>query len=210
LQSEPYPRRGRPKLVTDEERRQVILAAAHEVFVDLGFARATTSIIAAKAKVSKRSIYDLFTDKTELFGEIVRRHRHTILALPRPKGEELPLFETLVAIFRLDVDEQADREREALLNLIARESAQYPELSAYLYDNDIIRSREDLMDWLEGLPQRGALKVDDPALIAGLLMDVVFGALLPRRKLLTQSDRDLRNEHIKKRLMIIVQGLRAS
>ena len=48
-----------------------IVAAAHQAFVELGFARTTTAVVAARAKISKRSIYELFADRTR---PVRRRH----------------------------------------------------------------------------------------------------------------------------------------
>lgn len=196
--------RGRPRTATDAERRKSILKAAHAAFVELGFARTTTAVVAAKANISKRTIYAIFDDKTALFAAVIREHRHLILDLPRPAGDDLPVFETMVRIFRLDIDETAEREREAILNLIVRESARFPELSDYLYEN-ILRSRE-VIEWLNEQTRCGRMTVEDPAMCAGMLMDIVFGALLPRRRIKKGADRTRRVEDIKKRLKIFLRG----
>ncbi|NSZ61032.1 TetR/AcrR family transcriptional regulator [Agrobacterium tumefaciens] len=198
--------RGRPRTATDAERRKSILKAAHAAFVELGFARTTTAVVAAKANISKRTIYAIFDDKTALFAAVIREHRHLILDLPRPAGDDLPVFETMVRIFRLDIDETAEREREAILNLIVRESARFPELSDYLYENNILRSREELIEWLNEQTRCGRMTVEDPAMCAGMLMDIVFGALLPRRRIKKGADRTRRVEDIKKRLKIFLRG----
>ncbi|MFG1412055.1 TetR/AcrR family transcriptional regulator [Xanthobacter sp. VTT E-85241] len=199
-------RRGRPKVLSDEMRRRAIVKAAHETFIELGFGRTTTAAVAARAKVSKRAIYQFFKNQTELFAAVVKDNRHMILDLPRPAGEDLSLMETLVRIFRLDIDDDAEKEREAILQLITRESSQFPELSDYLYKHQIIRSREDLIEWLENERLRGRITVEDPLVNAGMLMDIVFGALLPRRRLQNRIDRARRTEHIKKRLEIYLRG----
>lgn len=118
------------------------------------------------------------------------------------------MLDTLVRIFRLDIDEQAEREREAILNLIARESTQFPDLSDYLYENNILRAREELIEWLLVQARQGRMVVDDPLVHAGMLMDIVFGALLPRRRLANRSERVMRIDHIKKRLAIFLRGIR--
>ena len=38
-------------------------------------------------KTSKRRIYSLFVDKTELFAEVIARHRDVVLDLPQPPGK---------------------------------------------------------------------------------------------------------------------------
>jgi AcrR family transcriptional regulator len=203
----PSARRGRPKVIGETQRRQSIVTAAHEAFVELGFARTTTAVVATRAKVSKRSIYEVFRDKTELFAAVVGANQHLILDLPRPQDETLPILETLIKIFRLDIDDEAERAREAILNLIVRESVQFPELSDYLYEHKIIRSREKLIEWLQREAERGRMTIEDPLLCAGMLMDIVFGALLPRRRLLQAVDRARRTQDIKKRLEIFLRGI---
>jgi AcrR family transcriptional regulator len=192
------------------ERRQTILRAAHEAFVELGFAGTTTAIVAARAKMSKRTIYESFADKTALFAAVIREYQHLILDLPRPPDEDLPLLDTMVRLFRLDIDDDAERSREAILNLMTKESLLFPELSDYLYETEAIRSREALIEWLQVEAARGRITVEDPFVYAGMLMDIVFGALLPRRRLQNAPDRALRREHIKKRLAIFLRGIHAN
>ncbi|MCG8710766.1 TetR/AcrR family transcriptional regulator [Brenneria sp. 4F2] len=201
---------GRPKVIGHKARRQSIIQGAYEAFIEQGFARTTTAVIAAKARVSKRSIYEVFSNKTALFAAIIQEHQHLILALPRPPDERLPLLDTLIEIFRLEIDEEAARAREAMLNLIVRESIQFPELSDYLYDNEIIRSREALIDWLQMEADRGRMAVDDLNVCAGMLMDIVFGALLPHRRGRQETARASRIEHIKKRFEIFLRGIQAN
>jgi len=198
---------GRPRTGTTAARRQAILDAAREAFIDQGFARTTTADIAARAKVSKRTIYETFADRTALFGEVIRACQRLIIDLPRPDDEALPLLETLIRIFRLNVDDEAEQMREAVLNLIVRESALLPELSDYLYEHEIIRSRTALIEWLNSESARGRISIDDPAVHAGMLMDIVFGALLPRRRLRSPSERAQRTQHIVQRLKIYLRGI---
>jgi len=201
------PMRGRPRLLDDSARRAMIIKGAHEVFIEHGFLNTTTAMVATAAKVSKRSIYEVFANKTELFAAVILQYRRLILDLPRPVGEDLPVLETLFLIFRLDIDEAAQREREVILNLLVRESVLIPDLSDYLYEHNILRSREDLIEWLGTEAERGRMSVEDPLVCAGMLMDIVFGALLPRRRIHQVAERLQRLEHIKKRLEIFVRGL---
>ncbi|MFT4075723.1 MAG: TetR/AcrR family transcriptional regulator [Asticcacaulis sp.] len=204
------PGRGRPRLHDDETRRAMIIRGAHEAFVEHGFLNTTTAMVATAAKVSKRSIYEVFDNKTELFAAVIREYRRLILDLPRPEGEDLPVLETLFLIFRLDIDEAAQKEREAILNLLVRESVLMPDLSDYLYEHNILRSREDLIEWLNEEARRGRMTIEDPLVCAGMLMDIVFGALLPRRRIHQAAERAQRLEHIKQRLEIFVRGIGAA
>src|SRR3546814_4647572 len=57
-----------------DERREKILQAATEVFFKSGFAGASIDEVIAKVGGSKRTIYDYFGNKEELFAEIGRAH----------------------------------------------------------------------------------------------------------------------------------------
>lgn len=204
------PRRGRPKLRTEAESRALICTAAMSAFIEKGFARATMSDIATGAGMSKRDLYLLFPDKAALFAETIKSRRYLLMALPRPEGEDQPPLEVLPLIFRLDLEAREADERDALLNLIARESLLLPDLNTMLYDTGIIRSRELLMEWLADQMDKGALprRPDlTEAGLAGLLMDVTHGVLLPRRQRQSAVDRNWQRREIQSRFAIVLRGI---
>ncbi len=53
------------------KRRAEILAAAHEVFLEKGFERASLMEIAGRAHASKETIYSWFGGKTQLIGALI-------------------------------------------------------------------------------------------------------------------------------------------
>lgn len=200
-------KRGRPKTLDEETRRQAILASAYDAFKEVGFAKTTTADVAKCAKTSKRNIYELFTNKIELFAAVIAHHRHLLVDLPRPESENLSIEETLHKIFQLDILGDEAQIRAAMLHLLHREAVLFPELTDYLYEQRIICHRELVMDWLELENQRGRIQIDDVEVYAGLLMDVVFGALLPRSIQHAATGHELRVAHIKKRLQIILASM---
>lgn len=206
----PQPRpRGRPKTETDEDRQDKIRAGAMQVFVEKGFANTTMQDIARQAGVSKRDLYQQFADKTALFTDVIQSRRGLILDLPRPPEEVADPLTTLVRIFRLDLDEQQANERDALMRLISRESLLFPDLNAMLYDTGVLRSREALIDWLDHCVASGALPPCHTARLAGMLMDVVFGALLPRRQRKGAVDRAAQTADIRDRIAVVLAGFAA-
>jgi AcrR family transcriptional regulator len=64
---------ARPRLDRDM-RREAILDAAAEVFMEVGFAAASMSMIAARVGGSKGTLYNYFKSKEELFEAYVRRY----------------------------------------------------------------------------------------------------------------------------------------
>ncbi len=60
-------RRGRPAVLTADERRRIILAAAEQVFMQHGYADASMAAIAQQSGMSKKTVYALFSNKRALF-----------------------------------------------------------------------------------------------------------------------------------------------
>jgi TetR/AcrR family transcriptional repressor of mexJK operon len=82
----PAKRRGR-----SETKRTAMLAAAETLFLADGYERASVDAIAALAGVSKRTIYDHFGDKEQLFTAVVASVTSNLMdALQVAVEEELP------------------------------------------------------------------------------------------------------------------------
>ncbi len=65
------PPRGTPREQVSELQRVRLLAAAVAVFDELGYARASVAHITARARVSRRTFYDLFSNREECLGAVV-------------------------------------------------------------------------------------------------------------------------------------------
>ena len=87
----------RPRLNREQSREQTrerLLEAAHVVFVQKGFADASVEEIATAAGYTRGAFYSNFSDKTELFFELLRKESaeidlefHRILKTPVDKAE---------------------------------------------------------------------------------------------------------------------------
>ncbi|WP_112133565.1 TetR/AcrR family transcriptional regulator [Glycomyces dulcitolivorans] len=66
-----------------EAKRAAILDAAEELFVASGYELTSVDAIAARAKVSKRTVYDHFGDKQSLFWAVLGRVDEILLATIR-------------------------------------------------------------------------------------------------------------------------------
>ena len=79
--------------VDRDVRREAILDAAQEVFMEVGFAAASMSMIAARVGGSKGTLYNYFKSKEELFEAYIRRHcawqQEAILAEFLTPGEDV-------------------------------------------------------------------------------------------------------------------------
>lgn len=167
--------RGRPKIYSDEQRRQTILDEARRTFTEEGFRGTTIAKVAARCKISKQTIYESFESKIALFKAVVGDHRRMMLDLPRPADEDEPIDIVIERIFRIDIDEEMDRERDSFLTIIFAESKEVPELSDFIRNEGVEPSRRDLADWLNAQVECGRLKIDNAESAARMLMDMLLG-----------------------------------
>jgi AcrR family transcriptional regulator len=173
-------RRGRPKVVPDERRRARIVETGRDLFLERGFGRTTMDEVAARARISKQTLYRFFANKTALFEAVVEAHRLTMLALTGDH-DHLDLAGALRAIFRIDIDAAEDRARHALLEMAFHESVAHPELREAILRHGVEKSRAELAGWLAARAAAGEIVADDPDDLARILMDMVFGASRPPR-----------------------------
>jgi AcrR family transcriptional regulator len=153
---------------------EAILAAAARVFVDEGYARATTNRIAAAAGVSVGSLYQYFPSKDAIAVELLRRYREGLVDLVAERLRKLDeiTFESLV---------------RALLGALLRAEGINPALHRVLIEQ-VLRTtaRREILGFeerIEGLladALRAAgdrVSVDDYPLAAFVLVRVVLAVV---------------------------------
>lgn len=153
--------------VASPKRRQV-LAAAREVFMESGFERASCDVIAARAGVSKATIYSHFHDKYALFiasfSEEADALRAEFLAcLGEPSSD-------------MDADLRAVGEKLVNISLAApfvslyrqtyAEGARFPMVGQMLYDRGAAVVQATLGAYFSKLAARGQLVIEDPRVAA--------------------------------------------
>jgi AcrR family transcriptional regulator len=87
-----------------ESRRENILAAAQEIFIHYGFARASLDLIAREAGISRTGLYHHFANKDEIFREVSNRlHEGSLRAAEQAAAESGAVEERLAAVLRAKV-----------------------------------------------------------------------------------------------------------
>lgn len=176
---------GRP------EKQAAILDAATRVFLREGYERASVDTIAAEASVSKRTIYNHFADKKELFLAAMERSRERS-AIDSAVGESLfvetgDLRQNVIAFGERLLHRFIDPETSAMRRVVTAELVRYPELKiACIEGVSPQRLRTRLIDRIVEANAEGVLDIPDPrvateqylALIMyGLNMDSLFGTV---------------------------------
>lgn len=155
-----------------EERPQQILDAALWVFGERGLAAARLEDIARHAGLSKGTIYLYFSNKEELFREVVR---HTIVAqIERTEGElasasRRSATDTLVQFVRGYWAFVRTPSFGALFRLVHAELGNFPDLAAF-YAREVVdrtlRLTTGILEW--GI-QTGEFRRMDPLVAARML-----------------------------------------
>ncbi|RRS00449.1 TetR/AcrR family transcriptional regulator [Glycomyces terrestris] len=181
------PRRGRPPGRTGAE----LLAAAREVFLERGYAGTTMDAVAARAQISKASLYREHPSKDALFAAVVRAWADAGRDAMRPHLERL----VAGGDTRADLAGLAEVMRRGVLSrdvlnmrrLVTAEARRLPHVAAGYLEASWERNIRALADALRELCEQGRLSIPDPLLAADQFTWLVIGSPL-NRLLLTDAD----------------------
>jgi AcrR family transcriptional regulator len=167
VQAGPFP--SHQASTASERKRDEIQRAALHLFSRDGYERTSVDAIAAAAGVSKRTVYNHFGDKENLFLSVVQRTFSWMVGLvgeimERNLGDirAQPAVEPALVAALLEVARTVTQrpERAALIRLIIAEATRFPVLAQPWLDRgtvtDVFTTR------LTQLTDRGLLTLDDP------------------------------------------------
>jgi TetR/AcrR family transcriptional regulator len=136
------PRRSRRK----DARPGELLAAALSLFVEKGFAATTVETVAARAGVSKSTLFLYFPSKVELFQAVVRetivgRLSEWAQTIERHEGAQAPLLRELMHQWwqRIGMTEAS-----GITKLVLSEAGQFPDIARF-YQTEVIEPGQALM-----------------------------------------------------------------
>lgn len=118
-----------------DQLREHILWKAKEVFLDMGFERASMDSVAERAKTSKRSLYAHFESKEKLFLAVIELVRGLFLTRLKQPGEysEKPA-EALVLFCGQYLQTMLYGPSVQMCRISMAESERFPEQSAMYFD----------------------------------------------------------------------------
>jgi TetR/AcrR family transcriptional repressor of mexJK operon len=174
------------------EKRQAILDAARNAFLQNGYLGTSMDEIAAEAGVSKQTVYRQFADKEGLFTEIVLG---TIDQVGEPFFSGVQTLEDsedlekdLQQIARLLVSVAGDPQLRRLRRLVIGEAERFPELGRTYYERGPGRSAEGLAERFRRLAEKGLLEIDDPVFAANQFNWLVLSIPLNRAMFSVDED----------------------
>lgn len=159
-----------------EDRPAEILTAALDVFAERGFAAAKLEDVAARAGVSKGTLYLYFASKEDLFRSVVRELLVPNIAAAEQRvagqrGTAADLLRGLLATLGRLI---AESKLGAIPKLIIAEAANFPDLAKFYHDEVIARG----MRLIGGVVQRGIVAGEFRAVPTEELLPLLMGPVL--------------------------------
>lgn len=167
-QTSPTGKAGRPR---DPAKHAAIVDAALHTFLERGFNAATIEHIAARAGVSKVTIYSRFTDKESLFEAVVKEQTQQIASATMSDAALQGDFEAQLKAFgRGLLTFLFASAHVALDRMLPQEIAHQPDLAHRFFDAGPGNSRTQLAALLEQGQANGRIAFDDGIAAAEDLM----------------------------------------
>ncbi|ODN72287.1 TetR/AcrR family transcriptional regulator [Methylobrevis pamukkalensis] len=204
--------RGRPPRLSPEQRHDLILGAAADVFAETGYAAAAMDEIARRAGMSKKTLYALYAGKEALFAAMVEaRVERLFSAVPADACAGPPAVALTGLLGRL-AEAICDGQSLCLLRVVVAETGAHPELGRIFLAAGPTRVRTAVADFLRRQQEAGLLRPHDPDLVARLLLDMALGN--PLFRLLDPDGQTSAAAEIARRIPatveIFISGLAAS
>jgi TetR/AcrR family transcriptional repressor of mexJK operon len=167
-----------PSESRSDRKRKALLLAATEVFLDKGYDSTSMDDVAAKAAVSKPTVYKYFSDKERLFAEIVRATTGEIDELVRlvieTMARQTSVESGLILLARHFLTALMRPRVLRLRRLVMANADRFPDVGRSWYEQGFERVLATLAISFQSLAERKLLQVDDPLLAAnhfvGLLL----------------------------------------
>ena len=159
-------------------KRAAIIKAATEEFLSRGFSGTSMDRIAEVANVSKRTVYDHFPSKDNLFQAIVDEILQRVEEMPSHEySEEKPLDEQLLAIGNTFAKTITGKDFMKLSRVVISRFIQSPEW-AHNTLKAHSRLRQDMIAFFKAGKKDGRLKISNPekaaAQFCGLIKEIAF------------------------------------
>jgi AcrR family transcriptional regulator len=179
----PDPEPGQPKAPLapactsrGDLRREAIVRAATELFLERGYAGTSIAAVNQRAGGSRTAIYQYFGSKEALFGAIVAQKCGEIVQiLAEPHFASLPPRQALTRFGLRMAEIVLAPESIALMRIVIADSARFPELARIFHQAGPAAGRARLADYLAEQQARGTLRLTDPSASARLFADMILG-----------------------------------
>lgn len=170
-------------------KRAAIIAAATALFTRSGYGDVSMDAIAAKAGVSKRTVYSHFPGKDVLFAAVMTRHCGKV------SGGDVWTLDPEVEPRQMLVDRGrrflrliTSPEAVALFRTVTAEAVRFPELGRAFFETGPKCWVGSFEDYLKAQDEKGRLRIPNPEMAAKFLFSLLKDPLHLRCMLGVQSE----------------------
>lgn len=162
-----------------EVRVERILAAATEVFLEMGYRKARLSDIVARAGGSLSTLYRAFGDKEGL-AHAIMEHSIQVFGegIASLQESTLPPEEALAAATDRMLEEMLTPGRIVTHRIVLAEGAEFPELREWFMTHGVQTAEHSLAEYFARETAAGRLSMASPELAAKHFFIMVFGAVI--------------------------------
>ena len=161
-----------------ETLREHILWTAKDVFLEMGFERASMDVVASRAETSKRSLYAYFESKEKLFLAVIAHVRGLFLSrVKAPEDYSQKPAEALTLFCARYLEVLLYRSQIRMIRVSMAEAERFPEQASQYFDVLFTQVHDRLSSYLKatfGLSARASTEA------ASRLLGQVLSLRLPR------------------------------
>lgn len=156
-------------------KRDVVLDAATQVFLESPFSAVSVDLIAKRAGVSKATIYAHFESKVNLFEEVINRRAETLWKIPEipSRAEETADYLRMLATFF--VEQLTKKETLGIFRQVIGSATSFPDLAEVFYRAGPARGIAMYEQRFTELGEQGFLNITNPRLTAEMFMSMLKG-----------------------------------
>lgn len=176
---------GRPRQMSEAERRKQLVAVAGEMFLQKGYRATTMDEIAQCASMSKKTVYQIFSAKSELFDALLTEWLapFTIPVEANGRSPQEALHDVLCRLVNFALSER----QISVTRLLIAETSHSEDIAVALERQGIGRGKGALEQWLAAETALGTFRIDDPEDAANTLFFTAAGEFLLGLLLRTRS-----------------------
>lgn len=186
------PPQAPPRKPATHGKRESVLDAAVELFLSEGFDRTSMDAVAARAGVSKTTVYAHFADKVELFRAVTERSGASLdvdLDEVMHASAQDPQERLALILFKI-LEATAAPQYLAFLRVMVTEAVRRPELTQVIRSLGVPHGVTLIAATLHEDSQLHGYAIPDAEAYAGLFIRMAAAALQVDALLVVDSDRD--------------------
>ena len=175
--AEGYSARDQRKL----DKIQQIIDAASDVFFHEGFSGASMDRIVEAAGVSKRTLYNYYKSKEDIFIDVIQKQLGSIYINFEPgRLESMSLREQLQQLATHILEIANAPETLALFRIMAAETRRFPTLARHFLEESLENVISGIAEIFEREGDKAGLHIEDSHAAAELFLDLVNGSAYHR------------------------------